>query len=345
VALFRRRSNAPAGGVGGFWDWWSSAGRELAEQSIRGVVEPQAFAQHMTERVGQLGQLGWELTAGETSEHVLVITAEGDPAARAVARRVVLAAPDADATWSYVDSRPPAPDPEAVVLSADASPPVDFSRVQVTARLDGGRFDVLLHHPSFADLPEESRLQITHMALDAALGEVDAELWLGEVQPVEFPPLDGFGLSALRAVVGDLKSQRLDEDGRPRWAMLRGETKDGPLVAMARSPLHALMAPNLDTYVAVVLPYRHRTEDGLPDEGSLEPLAEFERRLEGELGVSGQVVAHMSSAGVRTLHVYVDSTADVLAKVKALARSWDQGSASVHDMADPGWSAVSHLRV
>ena len=127
--------------------------------------------------------------------------------------------------------------------------------------------------------------------------------------------------------------------------MLRGETKEGPLVAMARSPLHPLTAPNLDTYVAVVLPYRHRTDDGLPDKGSLEPLAEFERRLDGELGVSGQVVAHMSNAGVRTLHVYVDSAADVLPKVKGLARSWDQGNATVHDMADPGWSAVSHLRV
>jgi Family of unknown function (DUF695) len=345
VALFRRRSGSPAGEIAGFWDWWSSQGHELAEQSIDGVVEPQAFAQSMGARVSRLGKLGWELTAGETSEHVLVITAEGEPAARAVARRVVLAAPEADTTWSYVDSRPPAPEPEAVVLSGDGSPAVDFSQVQVTARLDGGRFDVLLHHPSFADLPEESRLQITFMALDAALGEVDTELWLGEIQPVEFPPLDGFGLSALRSVVRDLKSQRLDEDGRPRWAMLRGETKEGPLVAMARSPLHALTAPNLDTYVAVVLPYLQRTDEGLPDEGSLEPLAAFERRLDRELGVSGQVVAQMSNAGVRTLHLYVDSAAGVLAKVKRLARSWDQGGATVHDMADPGWTAVSHLRV
>jgi len=309
-----------------------------------GVIEPQAFARTMAERIGQLGNLGWELTAGGTSEHALVITAEGDPVARAVARRVVLAAPDAGATWSYLDSRPPAPDPDAVVLSADGSQAVDLSRVQVTARLNRGRFDVLLHHPSFADLPEESRLQITFRALGAALGEVDTELWLGEVQPVEFPPLDGFSLSALRAVVRDLKSQRLDEDGKPGWAMLRGETKEGPLVAMARTPLHALTAPNLDTYVAVVLPYRHRTDEGLPGKGSLEPLAEFERRLDRQLGGSGQVVAHTSTAGVRTLHLYVDSAADVLPQVKGLARSWGQGSAKVHDMPDPGWSAVSHLR-
>jgi hypothetical protein len=113
---------------------------------------------------------------------------------------------------------------------------------------------------------------------------------------------------------------------------------------MARSPLHPLTAPHLDTYVGVTLPFAHRTADGLPDEGSLEPLREFEARLEAALGGSGQVVAHLSNAGNRTLHVYVDSTAALLPAVKDLARSWDQGTANVHDMRDPGWSAVTHLR-
>jgi hypothetical protein len=34
----------------------------------------------------------------------------------------------------------------------------------------------------------------------------------------------------------------------------------------------------------------------------------------------------------------------VLPRVKALAKSWDQGRTSVHDMYDPGWRAVEHLR-
>jgi len=345
VALFRRRSpSGSEGGIAAFWDWWNREGRAEAEQSIDGRVDPHSFAQTMTVQVKSLGELGWELTAGETSEHVLVVTSQGDPAQRPVARRVVLAAPDPDATWSYVDARPPAPDPESMVLSADGSPAVDFSQITVSARMNSGRFDVQLHHPSFADLPEPGRVQVTFLALDAALGEVDTELWLGEVTPVEFPPLDGFGLMALRSVVHDLKRQRLDPDGRPGWVMLRGETKEGPLLAMARSPLNAWTAPNLDTYVAVALPYSHRTGDGLPDDGSLEPLRDFEGRLETELGASGQVVAHLSNAGTRTLHVYVDSTADVVPKVKSLARTWDQGKASVHDMHDPGWNAVSHLR-
>jgi hypothetical protein len=346
VSLFKKRSasEGPNEGVVAFWEWWTAEGRSLAERSIDGRISSDTLADEMTGRVRSLGELGWELAAGETSEHVLVITAEGDPEGRAVARRVVLAAPDADATWSYVDSRPPVFDPESVVLSAVGAMDVDLARVQVTARMNAGRLDVQLHHPAFADLPEDGRIQITYLALDAALGEVDTELWLGEVTPIEFPPLDGFGLTALRSVVHDLKRQRVDQDGQTGWVMLRGETRQGPLVAMARSPLHALTAPNLDTYVSVTLPFSRRTDDGLPDEGSLEPLRDFEARLESELGTSGQVVAHLSNAGTRTLHVYVDSTAGVLPRVKALAKSWDQGRTSVHDMYDPGWRAVEHLR-
>ncbi len=340
----RRRPAAPDGDIGAFWDWWAAEGRRLAEQSIDGQLEPEEFAATMTAQVQPLGPLDWELAAGEVSKHILVIRSQGDAEGRAVARRVVLAAPDADETWSYVDTRPPAPEPESVVASVGELQDIDFGRVQVSARLNSGRFDVQLHHPAFADLPEEGRSLVTFLALDAALGEVDTELWLGEVAPVEFPPLDGFGLTALRSVVQDLKRQRLDADGHPGWVILRGETKQGPLLAMARSPLHPLTAPNLDNYVAVSVPYSHRTPDGLPDEGSLEPLREFEDRLERSLGAAGQVVAHLSNAGTRTLHLYVDSTADVLPAVKDLARSWDQGKVEVHEMHDPGWSAVQHLR-
>ncbi len=345
MSFFRRRPRAAGEDrVTSFWQWWVAEGRALAEGSIDGRVEAEEFAEVMTDRVRTLGELGWELSGGEVSRHVLAVTSEGDPDGRAVARRVVLAAPAADATWSYVDTRPPAADPEALVISVGGLQDIDFARVQVSARMESGRFDVQLHHPAFADLPEDGRAMVTFLALDAALGEVDTELWLGEVQPVEFPPLDGFGLTALRSVVHDLKGRRLDADGRSGWVMLRGETPQGPLVAMARSPLHPLTAPHLDTYVAVVLPYAHRTSDGLPDEGSLEPLRDFEGRLERALGTAGQVVAHLSNDGTRTLHVYVDSTAGLLPAVKDLARSWGQGTANVHEMRDPGWTAVTHLR-
>jgi hypothetical protein len=344
MALFGRGSRRSGSDlIEGFWQWWAAEGRSLAEASRNGAAEAETFATTMTERVLALGELAWELAAGDTSEHVLVLTAAGDPAERAVARRVVLAAPEADAVWSYVDTRPPVGDPESVVLSF-AGADVDLARVLVTARMNSSRLDVQAHHPAFADLPVDARLQVTFLALDAALGELDTELWLGAVHPIEFPPLDGFGLAALRSVVLDLRRQHVDEDGNPRWAVLRGETAEGPLLAVARSPLHPLTAPHLDTHVAVVLPYAEATADGLPGAGSLQALNDLQEHLGRELGRRGALVAHQSSAGARTLHVYVDSTAGLVPVVKQVARSWDQGRARVHDMRDPGWAAVAHLR-
>ena len=237
----------------------------------------------MTTRLHGLGELSWELAAGEISEHVPRDRPEGDAELRALARRVVLAAPDPDETWSYVDSRPPAPEPESVVVGIEGQD-IDLARVQVSARMNDGRFDVQVHHPAFADLPEQARALATFLAVDAALGEVDTELWLGEVLPAELEPLDGFGLTALRSVVQDLKRQRLDADGQPRWVMLRGETADGLLLAMVRTPLHPLTAPHLDTYVAVTVPYRDHAAGGQPGDSSLEALRAFEHRLGARLG-------------------------------------------------------------
>ncbi|MET0998740.1 MAG: DUF695 domain-containing protein [Marmoricola sp.] len=317
-----------------FWDWWTAEGRALAEQTVAGEVDPDSFATAMTSRVQALGELSWELAAGDVSEHVLVIGTGGNAELRALARRVVLAAPEPDETWAYLDSRPPSPDPESVVVSLEGQD-IDLARVRVAARMDDGRFDVQVHHPSFPDLPEQARAMATFLAVDAALGEV---------LPVELEPLDAFGLTALRSVVQDLKRQRLDADGQPRWVMLRGETADGLLLAMVRSPLHPVTAPHLDTYVAVTVPYRDHAAGGQPGDSSLEALRAFEHRLGARLGNDGQVVAHLSTAGIRTFHLYVDSTSSALATVKEVARSWDEGATSVHEMHDPAWQAVAHLR-
>ena len=338
----RRTPGGPADDIAAFWDWWTAEGRSAAEAAL-GSGHPESLVPLLGPRVHELGDLAWELAPGEDSTHVLVIGAEGDPAQRALARRVVLAAPEPDDTWSYVDSRPPAADPESVVIDLEGHR-VDLARVRVSARVNEGRFDVQVHHPSFPELGEPARARAGLLALDAALGEVDTELWLGEIVAVELEPLDGFGLAALRAVVGDLKRQRLDSDGQPSWVMLSGETSEGPLLAMVQSPLHPVMAAQLDTYVAVTVPYRHRTQAGLPGEASLESLRALEHRLSARLGNDGRVVAHLSTGGVRTLHLYVDSTTGALSTVKEVSRGWDEGSTSVHELHDPAWQAVAHLR-
>jgi hypothetical protein len=289
-------------------------------------------------------ELAWELAGGDLSEHVLVVTAAGNPDLRADARRWLLAAPPADASWSYADFRPPVDDPESVRLSSGTGPDIDYARLRVTARKSGARFDVTVFHPVFADLDRHSRLQVAYLALDAALGEHDVELWIGEVDTTEHSMLDAFGLVALRAVVDDLKAGHVDEDGRPSWVLMQGETPRGPLIASAQVPLHPATAPHLGTYVGVALPYRHRTAEGMPADASLTALRDFEDALALALGHDGRVVAHQSSAGTRVLHVYVDPTTDASARTKVAARRWPEGKAHVQVSDDPGWRSVAHLR-
>ena len=341
MALFRR-TDRTAGRISALWEWWAAKGRARADASTAGADD--GFAAEMSTQLRRLGALTWSIEPGETSDRVLVISSSGDPALRGLARRIVLAAPDPDERWSYTDTRPLVPDPEDGVLELPGLPGLDLHEVRVAARLDGTRFDVLVHHPRFAEVPEADRSAMALLLLDRALGEVDTELWVGAVHAAETPPLDGFGLLALRAVVQDHQRRFLDEDGRPSWVLLQGETPTGAVLAAARVPLHPLTAPLLDTYVAVVLPYVHRDDDGLPRDDSLEALRELTDQLQTMLGAHGMVVAHQSVAGVRTLHVYVDSTADVIPGIRELVAHWDQGPAAVHDQPDPGWDSVRHFR-
>jgi hypothetical protein len=314
----------------------------MAESTIAGN-DNRPLVRAMDAHVRRLGGLAWQLGAGDVSAHVLILTAEGDAEKRPMARRVVLAAPEADETWSYLDARPRTPDVQAQTITA-AGKDVDLARVSVTARLDGSTFDVQLFHPAFADLPQDQRDLVSMVALDAALGEIDTELWIGEITAVSHAPLDGFTLLALRSVVDDVKTQRLGLDGEPRWQMLTGETPEGPLLAMVQSPLHPLTAPQLDTYVAVTLPY-DAMENGLPGEDELAALRDVEHRISARLGNHGRVVAHVSAGGVRTLHLYVDSATDAVPVVEKASQGWQHGHPSVSHMADAAWQAVDHLRI
>jgi hypothetical protein len=340
MRIFRRQASEPDPNA--FWDWWAETGRALTSGSVSrgeaaGTIDALGSAV-----AGVHPELSWEIAPGELSAHVLVVTAAGNPDLRASARRWLLAAPPSDETWSYSDHRLPRVDPESVTLPSVGAP-VDFAGIRVTARLAGPRFDVVVHHPGFAALDAASRLQVAFLALDLALGEYDVELWIGDISTTEHSLIDGFGLSALRAVVHDLKADHVDQDGQPSWALLQGETPAGPLLASAQIPLHPVTAPHLSVHVAVLLPYVHQTPEGLPEDASLQSLRQFEDRLGFALGPDGRVVAHQTSAGARLLHLYVDEASDAVTRVQRAAHEWSEGTAAVQSQLDPSWQGVQHL--
>ena len=351
MGLFSRRRSpqdvhrSQAEAIEAFWHWWRADGaaataRALAERAPEQMVD--AISRHVD---AIHPGLAWELAkGGDGHEHVLVVTCEGSPELRAVARRWRLAAPEPDATWEYDDARRPVADGGFTLRMDDHE--IEFARVQVTARVDGPRVHVVVHHPAFERMREGTRKQAAYLLLDSALGETAVETWVGEISTSHSAPLDPVPLSGLTAVVDHLRDQYVDAEGNPTWVLLRAELQDGtPLVASTQVPLAAVTAPHLDTHVAVTVPYSDRTEQGFPGDGSLDELRAFEDHLTQRLGGSGRLVAHETSNGTRVLHFYTDGATPATAQLETATGGWQQGRARVHVTTDPGWSEVAHLRV
>lgn len=345
MRLFRRdaRPHEPAAAIAQFWDWWGAEGCAAVTQALEDR-DPQRISDALGEAVAAIHpDLAWELAAGDLARHVLVVTAEGDPELRPLASRWLRASPGIDETWEYAASRQPSPDVEQIVLGIDDQE-VALSDVRVGARRQGTHLDVSVYHPVFRDLEEQLRGQVAFLALDSALGEDDVEAWVGEISPSTEPPLDGFGLAALRSVVRDLREDNTSDDGTPNWVVMEAQGADGPVMALAQVPLSPVTAPTLDTHVAVLVPYTDLTEQGYPGPGSLGALRALEEHLGERIEGSGRIVAHQSHRGMRVLHIYVDSTTPAVEQMRAAVDAWEQGRIRVQVTPDPGWHNVAHLR-
>ncbi|AKU16301.1 DUF695 domain-containing protein [Luteipulveratus mongoliensis] len=325
--------------IDAFWQWWSDEGAQQCASAL-GDGGPELVNALLAPKVDEIARgLAWEAGPGSEAIHQLVVTADGDPELRAVARRWLTTAPETDIVWCYADSRQPAVDIDEVEIDLEDHQ-VQAAQATVGVRRQGVRVDVTVHHPVLRDLDEPRRAMAAFLLLDAALGEEQTETWIGELVPSLTKPLDGFGLRGLISVVRDLREEFRDEDGKPVWVTLEGQGFAGPVVAVAQVPLAAPSAPELDTYVAVVAEFADRTEDGLPGEKSVAALQRLESAIAERLGDSGRLVAHETTGGARRLHCYVDGTVEV----PDLSDAWGEGKLTTHVEYDPGWSAVQHLR-
>lgn len=347
--------------VKAFWHWWTSEGATRCADAIaRGGAED--LVEEMTERVGAVQEgLVWELGPGVGSEHVLVVSPEGDPALRAVARRWLRAAPEPTATWQYADSRQPVDLADVSLSLGEHVLPLDQIRVATTRQ--GNRLGVVLHHEAFEGLAHESLQQVAVLALDAALGEDDVETWISSINVTAAAPesvesaekTEGAGsgegdgatvlpLGDLAASVQQLREEHLDEQGLPTWVLLRGTGPGGAVLVGAQVPLAPTSAPELDDHLGVRIPYAGRTEDGFPDEASLAALRDLEDDLTERIGGAGRLVAHETSDGARVLHYYVDSTSAVDGVARAAVADWPAGEVQVDRDHDPAWAAVAPFR-
>jgi len=340
----RMRRGGRAGSEGSapfedFWEWWASAGRAAAEAGIGGAGF-KGFTRTMTTRVHAMHpDLAWELAPGRRAEHALIVTAAGVPERRRIAERWYQQAPAASEVWEYHPARQASPSSLAAVLEFDGQQ-VNLAELRFDLHVDNDRdvIDTVVFHPAFAEMPPEARGQVGFLALDWALGEDGVTRWIGGFDTSDTRPAAGVPTDALIETVEALASRT----GEPRWALLRGE-RDGT-IALAALAIRAkwIDHPLLDQHIAVTLPFADQTPQGLPGPSALGQLRELEDQLTDRLPPHVLLVAHETTRGVRTLHLYADS--DDLAlegQLRTIVSGWP--GAAVSSSLDAGWRAIRHL--
>lgn len=343
MGLFRRKAEPgfdPRPTIERFWSWW---------QENRGAVLDAARAND-TDRVAELMRpavaaidpaLEWEVGRGAAADYVLVVSGGGKPELRALAERWFLAAPEPDAEIEYAPTRRRDPRALAATLVVDEFD-VPLPELVAGTRLDQRRLrlDVVIHHPLFPLLQQESRLRVAFLALDAALGEDDVERWVGTIETSADAPIDPIPLSTLPAVIDQLRPPG------DHWAMFRGTTIRGPVEATVRRPFARADRPLCDTHLAIVLTYP-KGADGLPaDDRIRAALQGLEQQCVAALGGDGPhaaLVAHELGAGRAVIHIYGDGLHVDPKQLKPALATWEHGTAKLQATTDPGWRRVGHL--
>ncbi|MEV6285335.1 DUF695 domain-containing protein [Kribbella sp. NPDC051770] len=340
MRIFKRRRSVDP--IESFWGWWTTSGAEEIAAAIA-RKDPASTSAVLAQHVNAIhGGLDWELGPGLHAKHTLVVTAAGDPATRAVARRWLRAAPPSDEFWEYADLRRPSPE---VTIQFDGMPPVASEQAVVAIDPDerAAAVHVGVHHPVFAQLSEDAQRRVTFLLLDLSLGEEMTETWIGAVETLVAPPPDGQPIAELLPAVAKFAAGFTTEDGDPTWRLLEGVVDGHRLIATTEVPLRSIRLPHLDTHVGVTIAYPAGREDGLPDAEMLDQLRDLEDHLTNRLGDSGRLLAHETIAGARTLHYYVDGSTPAPAQLQAATTGWPHGEVSLTTTPDPGWHNLNHL--
>jgi hypothetical protein len=337
--IFKRwRRTDPAAAIGAFWAWWAGA-RPRAEKLIAGGSDDRLIAELGDAVTAIHPELQWEFTAGTTSRHLLVVSAAGDPALRSLAERWRRAGPAPDATFGYTTSRQGDPAALDEAKLSIAGHELDLSGLRFAAEVDEDRdcVHVQVWHPAFPGMPAEARGQVTFLALDWVLGEDAVEIWVGGVDTATGP---GPSLTArdLAAVIAGMAPP---PGAEPRWRAMSGVRDGRPMVATAQTPLRAARWPGHDLHIRIDVPYRDRDANGFPAKAAFPALYALEDHLQ-KYADGAVVVAHETSDGVRTTHLYANSPAASEA-LKPLFVSWPDGRIRMTVTPDPAWNEVGHL--
>ncbi|MGL5809304.1 MAG: DUF695 domain-containing protein [Nocardioides sp.] len=345
MVLFRRRARStavdPSIGMWGFWKWWQASGRQEVAAEVSRSVTGTAHAE-LARRAARIDPLlRWGIVSGLSSRYRLVVSAGGSPERLFLARRWLRKAPASDPVWEYGDRLPAVTNLAGHTVTGDGFA-IALDDVTVTTNRRRDWIDVHLHYPGMDSHPPELRARVADRVVDAVVGELDADLFVGRMGYLGSP---GTTMAAiLRPAVAALRDELCDDAGKPLWTTFSGQANGRPVTAAALVKLTPVIAPQLDHHAGVHVPFVDLAGGGEPSPNALARLEELIRALEERLGRSSLLVAHETARGTRTLHFYVDSTTTAGERIAAAFLGWRQGRVRTTSAADPLWSIVGHLR-
>lgn len=345
MGLFRRKAEPgadPRPAIDKFWEWWEQNRSDVRAAVAAGDTDRAAAL--MRPVVAAIDpELEWEVGPGQDAEYVLVVSGGGKPELRAMSERWVLAAPEPDADFEYAPTRRRDHRVlEATLVIDDFDVPM--AELVAGTKLDHRRLrlDVIVHHPLFPLLQQESRLRVAFRALDAALGEDDVERWIGTIETSADAPIDAIPVATLPEVIDQLRP------AGDHWAVFKGTTVRGPVEAAVRRPFARTDRPLCDTHLAILLTYP-TGGDGLPaDDKIRDALQRLEQAAVAAVGGDGPhvaLVAHELAAGRALIHMYADALVVDSKQLKRVLAMWEHGTAKLQATTDPAWRRVGHLMI
>ncbi|MFN8077591.1 MAG: hypothetical protein U0Q15_19515 [Kineosporiaceae bacterium] len=335
--------------IDGFWDWWRGVREDVADDVAHGRRD--RWTKPIGSAVAKLHpELEWDLVRGDLAEHCLVVSSGGDPALRTLAERWHRSGPPTDLLWEHRPARPAAsPALWGTTLGVDGAE-VDLARVVMAAHADDERrrLDVSVHHPTMTKLSEEARYRLAFLCSQWALGEDEADRWLGRVEPALSVPFDPLPPASMGPFVAQLQLRWGADPAREVWARVTGRTTDGaPLAGAVRYGIHRVDFPLFDEHIELRLPYPAGPE-GLPvDEQLAQASASWCERLAGRVGSAAVMLARLDGEGRSTVHLYGDRLYSVVGQIEALLPSWQQvvpgAKPTLRAVPDPAWAQIEGL--
>ena len=310
-----------------FWAWWASAKDDVARDIPAGRVAERA--PEISKAVDRLHpKLAWELGKGAVSEHMLVVTPEGNAELRPIALAWARSAPPPDATWEYHPSRQPGP-PNTLQIGGTK---VDFADVRAVTSWDEARevVSVRLWHPAFEGLPDGPRHQIAFLFLDNLVGEDDVERWIGAID-VDPSAQAGRTTDELRAEI----RRRAESATGSTWALAEVTDDRGrPFLVRYNASLKRIDHPYASRHVAVVV---ERGLEHAGDPGLNEAINAAEEELVAAMANVAVEVAHVTDPARRITHFVTDDGERALAVARGWADRYGQWGAKATLDDDPLW--------